>query len=582
MTLATPEQIARGEVVENSYIVAFRAPSGSASLRFPSYLGESRYHYGYLAETFLTEPRVKDVRYITSVDLANPQSPAATPDFEPPPALMLAWDENRLDDISAALARVDFTDTTASAELLKQWEQSGALWYAEPNYINTLQQNPFTPKLAEDYKAANVHWHNSIKLGAALENLSKATIESAQAPVIAVLDSGVDVNHPALQGRIWENPSPGVSGCGDDKYGCDTTLAKKELLGSGNVNPYRTGGYGEDCPFADAPDKSAERDERGVCGHGTHVSGIIAAKLDAAGVGGVCPVCRIMVIKIITAIGGRGVASDDAILGGFKYLTLFGTSQKIVRVANSSFGKYVRARSVALLVSVLKKKPFELLVVGAAGNDDSMARSYPAALNDGIAVAATNGTDAKAPYSNFGPWVDVAAPGGDKRPNGGDGGITSPVPGASNTDSKNGTSMAAPVVSGVAGLILAVDPTRSFTALRNSILDTADCRLYAPTVNNGINFNSYYPKVQGENARRPLLGSGIVDAAAAIENKARNDCAGAAVRRVNRNCGVVAYRDAAVAGSDLPLRAAAWILGLLPLLTAVGAQRALTRRAGGS
>lgn len=562
VTVATLEQLGKGEVVPGSYIVAFRAPSGSAGLRFASYLSESLYHRAYLTESYLADPRVKGLRYITTVDLANPKVATADDDFLPPPALRLAWTEDRLDDVSAALVRVDFDGPAAAQDVLKGWEANGDLWFAEPNYVNTLMDNPYTEALTAKYTAENLHWHKSIKLTEALTALSKKEgLSTVQAPVIAVLDSGVDVENPGLQGRIWQNPSPGQSGCGDDKYGCDTTVAVKDVLGSGLVAPYRTTGYQQDCPYpgSSVPDEKAERS---TCGHGTHVAGIIAANV-GGGVGGVCPVCQIMVIKIITAIGGKGVASDDAILGGFKYLTLFGTTQKIVRVANSSFGKYVRSRSVALLVSVLKKKPFELLVVGAAGNDDSMARGYPAALNDAIAVSSVANTDAKAGYSNFGPWVDVAAPGGATQI---DGGIVSTVPGTV-PEPKNGTSMAAPVVAGVAGLILSVDPTRSFTTLRNSIIDTADCRLYAAEVNNGINRNLYYPKPQGENAHRPLLGSGIVDAAAAIENKLRNDCAGAQVRRVSRQCGVV--------GEDPRGAAASGALLLVPLL---GVVYVLTRR----
>lgn len=544
ITLATPTQVKAGEVIENSYIVAFRAPTGSAGLRFPSFMGETRYHFGYLAESYLVDSRVKDLRYITTLDLAaKPDDAEVAADFALPQALQFAWDAGDIDGISAALARVDFADAQAGAEALTEWDQGGELWYAEPNYVNYLQdENPYTTKLAEDYKAASIHWHNSIKLPDALAKLAAREVTSAQAPVIAVLDSGVDVENPALAGRIWVNPSPGASGCPGDEHGCDTTLANRGVLGSGNVNPYLTTAYGQECPGANEPDGSPAKGDYGVCQHGTHVAGIIGAGLSGE-LGGVCPVCQIMAIKIITSINGRGAASDDAILSGFKYLTLFGTSQKIVRVANSSFGKYVRARSVALLVNVLKKKPVELLVVGAAGNEDSMVRSYPAALNDAIAVGAVDNVDGKAKYSNFGPWVDVSAPGGDT-PSGlgcssGQECIASTVPGPNGTGYKKGTSMAAPVVAGIAGLILSVDPTRSFLALRSSIVDTSDCRLYSLDVNGGINRNSYYPKIEGESARRPLLGSGIVDAAAAIEATGANDCQGSSVRRVSRNCSVV-------------------------------------------
>src|SRR5688500_10337001 len=76
LTLATPDQRVQGAVVEGRYVVAFRAPSGAAGLRFPSFFTENRYHYGYLAESFLPDPKVKELRYITTIDLANPHDPS--------------------------------------------------------------------------------------------------------------------------------------------------------------------------------------------------------------------------------------------------------------------------------------------------------------------------------------------------------------------------------------------------------------------------------------------------------------------------------------------------------------------------
>jgi subtilisin family serine protease len=189
-----------------------------------------------------------------------------------------------------------------------------------------------------------------------------------------------------------------------------------------------------------------------------------------------------------------------------------------------------------LLVSILKKAPNEVLVVGAAGNEDTMARQYPAAFSDAIAVAATGQNDGKAEYSNFGPWVDIAAPGGDATTGQQ---ITSTMPGGLPGD-KQGTSMAAPVVAGVAGLILAVDPGRSFQKLRSSLIKTADPRLYNADTAGGFNRQYYYPKVGGESSPRPLLGSGIVDAPAAIENTANTGRVVSNLGRVSRGCSVVA------------------------------------------
>lgn len=566
--LATAADIADSKVVEASYIVTFRAAKGSALLRFPSYGAEYDHHFALLAERYLADPRVQDINYITTVDLANPKDPGLTEDLSPPRALRLLWNEDTLDDLPGTIAEVTFADAASAAPVLAEWEAQGLIWFAEPNYTNDRMDNPFNQAMIEAYKGVNAWWHTQIKLDKALEKLAGMEISEAQATVVAVLDSGLDVENPGIKDQVWVNERPGSSGCPDDVNGCDTTVSKKKVLGSGNVAPYLTGGYNLPCPGADAAQGTPEYAEKGVCEHGTHVSGIIAAT-PSGEIGGVCPVCKIMMIKIIKGIKGKGQAPDSAILNGFKYLTLFrNNSSSVVRVANSSFGKYVRARSVALLVSVLKKPPNEILVVGAAGNEDSMLRTYPAALNDAIAVSATRTDMGKATYSNFGPWVDVAAPGGDGASAATR--IISTVPGG--TGDKQGTSMACPVVAGVAGLVLSVDPGRGFQKLRNSILDTADPTLYNPDVYGGIN-RIYYPKLTGDNVRRPLLGHGVVDALAAIDGTAKSGIESQNLRRVNRGCSVVGT------GGE-PSGASFWLVLSAPLLFAAWRIRKFSRRFG--
>ncbi len=566
--LATPADVELGRVVELSYIVTFKAAKGAALLRFPSFGAEYDHHFSLLADKFLADPRVSDINYITTLDLANPHDQGSTEDLDPPPALRLMWNEDSLDDLPGSIAEVSFPDAASAQEVLSEWEGLGLIWFAEPNYTNDRMDNPFNQAMVEAYAASGAWWHTQIKLDKALEKLAGMEIAEAQATVVAVLDSGLDVEHPQIKDQVWVNENPGSSGCPDDVNGCDTTVAKKKVLGSGNVAPYLTGGYSLPCPFLDAVPGSPESGEKGVCEHGTHVSGIIAAK-PGPQVGGVCPVCKVMMIKIIKGIKGKGQASDAAILNGFKYLTLFrNNSSAVVRVANSSFGKYVRARAVSLLVSVLKKPPNEILVVGAAGNEDSMLRTYPAALNDAIAVSATRDDKGKATYSNFGPWVDIAAPGGD----GGSAAtrIESTVPGGSTGD-KQGTSMACPVVAGVAGLVLAIDPGRGFSKLRSSIINSADPSLYDAEVGGGINRGYYYPKLSGDNVRRPLLGAGIVDALSAIDGTTKTGIDSQNLRRVNRGCSVV---HSGRAGSG----AGFWFMLLAPVLFSVWRIRKFSRR----
>ena len=225
--------------------------------------------------------------------------------------------------------------------------------------------------------------------------------------------------------------------------------------------------------------------------------GLVAAAADSGkSVGGVCPVCQVMIVKVAEIEAGSEKATpgitDDSQIRGLKYVTRFKSNNaSAVRIVNSSFGKYSRSRSVAILVDALKKIGNGTLVVAAASNEDSMIRSYPAALANAVAVAALDNDNKKSDFSNFGPWVDVAAPGS---------AIISTLPG-NDAGPDSGTSMASPVVAGAAGLLLAMYPELSFTELRNRIVDCADASIYTGN-SEGPKFNSahYFPQISGEDA----------------------------------------------------------------------------------
>ena len=555
--LASNSERQNGQVVPRSYIVTFRSQVGATLLRFASFRDEYRHHYSYLSSDYRGDPRVRDLRYLATIDLANPGKHGVSSGLPKIPSpLRLAWDQSSLKEMPATITAVDFASEDDAQSMLSAWEEQGVIWFAEPNYKNHLLENPFTTELAERYKSAEIWWHEKIRLTEALTKLAASNINPDQTPIVAVLDSGVDIEHPALKNRIFTNPTPGVSGCVDDVHGCDTTQADRGNLGVGSVIPYGLTGYSQNCNSGQkGPDAS-------VCQHGTHVSGIIAAELaintadqSDQGLGwdvaGVCPVCKILPVKIISNIEGQGSASDESIINAMQYVALFRNSGRgAVRVVNSSFGKYTPNRAVELLVNVLSESASQILIVAAASNEDSMLRSYPAAYPGVIGVAATGPSDEKAVYSNYGPWVKVAAPGG----NGGVE-IKSTVPGGT-FEYKRGTSMASPVVAGIAGLVLAYDPGRSVEALRNSIVATADKRVYDPDINNGINYLYYDPLVAGSPQRWPLLGSGIVDAAAALDGKSASYSSNV-YDRVQPGCGTI--------GTYQNPRSPWWLL-FLPLL----------------
>jgi thermitase len=180
-------------------------------------------------------------------------------------------------------------------------------------------------------------------------------------------------------------------------------------------------------------------------GHGTHVAGIVAATADnSIGVAGVCPGCTILAGKVLS---DTGMGSSSGLANGINWAVNSGA-----KVINMSL---VVGASLTLEAAVNNAWSKGVVLVAAAGNGGNQTMTYPAAYPNVIAVGATDNNDAKASFSTYGDtWVDVAAPGVN---------VYSTFPNhkfviarqsgrSYGYDVGSGTSMAAPVVAGVAAL----------------------------------------------------------------------------------------------------------------------------------
>ncbi len=454
-----------------------------------------------------------------SLSTLDEQDPNATP---PPVRLGPQLLTQSFESQPLSIELVEFKPGIDAKKILDKWQQQGRILYYEPNTISEPKASAFQD-LSTQYTDAKVHWHKAIRLPDAFLALADGTLPHenedvifGRAPVIAVIDSGVDIKNPLLEKAIWENPIPGLQ-CKDDSRGCNTsTNFSKDYLGNGEVWPVGLQGFGQACS------------DDGQCIHGTHVAGIIAA-YDKEKAIGVCPFCKILPIKVSrpkTASEPGGI-SDSSIIRALQYLTQFSRDgQSLIRIANGSFGKYQRSRSVASLVRKLSNAAGGgTLLIAAASNEDSSQRAYPASVSEAISVSALAKNLTKASFSNYGPSVDIAAPGTE---------INSTVPGADPKDSQ-GTSMASPVVAGVAGLVIALNPSMDAKTLRDRLIQTANPYIYANEVAGGYNSTYYYPTVStGE--RIPLLGSGIVDALSAIKGDYQNVPNPSSKNRVTPGC----------------------------------------------
>ncbi len=187
-------------------------------------------------------------------------------------------------------------------------------------------------------------------------------------------------------------------------------------------------------------------------GHGTHVAGIIAANTNnGIGIAAVAPDAQIYAVKVLNDNGSGTLANVAA---GIRHAADNGS-----HVINLSLGASVGASTLEDAVNYAWNRGS--VVVAAAGNAGSTAPHYPAYYSNVIAVAATDSADRKASFSTYGTWVDVAAPGVDI--------ISTYV--WSSYARLNGTSMAAPHVSGVAAIL--AEQGRSNSQIRAAIQNSA-------------------------------------------------------------------------------------------------------------
>ncbi len=262
--------------------------------------------------------------------------------------------------------------------------------------------------------------------------------------IVAVVDTGVDIDHEDLKEVIWTN--------------------NKEIPGNGiddDGNGYIDDVHGINTLVRDAQGK-ATVDVTDTHSHGTHVSGTIAAKQNNnIGIAGIASHVKIMPIRTVP---NEGDETDVDVAEAFIYAAKNGA-----KIINCSFGKSSN-EGKHLIPDTLKfiAEKYGVLVIAAAGNDSSdidRHPTYPASFdNDNLLIiASTSSSGGMSYFSNYGKvGVDVAAPGSD---------VYSTVPG-NKYDNMSGTSMATPTTVGVAAEILSHHPNLSYLQLKDVIINS--------------------------------------------------------------------------------------------------------------
>ena len=343
---------------------------------------------------------------------------------------------DRIDSIGGAVVSVDPEAADAVAQELSHQR---AVEYVEPNYVMHATRLPNDRGFGEQWGLRNVGQYGGTP-GADIHATDAWNATTGAGVIVAVVDTGVDYNHPDLAANMWTNPSDPPNGVDDDGNGFVDDVHGADFI-NGDSNP----------------DDDA--------GHGTHVAGIIGAKGDnGLGVTGVNWDTKIMALKFLDA-NGAGNTADAA--NAIDYAVNHGA-----RVINASWGG--PAFSQALFEAVKRAGDKGVLFVAAAGNDGQNADvspDYPAAfdLPNVISVAASDRNDKLPDFSNYGPHsVDLAAPGDD---------IYSTVPPLSDPsgyEAFSGTSMATPFVSGAAALYLSRAPQSTPDQVKAALLQNVD------------------------------------------------------------------------------------------------------------
>jgi subtilisin family serine protease len=320
---------------------------------------------------------------------------------------------------------------------------------ADPDVLRAEPEVLVTPATGDPYTAYLWGLHNTGQSVLGVAGTADADIDAPEAwaitrgagATVAVVDTGIDVAHPDLAGRLGGNP--GERGAGRETNGIDDDH-------NGFVDDWQ----GWD--FVNG-DNGVETQSSF---HGTHVAGTIAATAgNGEGIVGVAPEAKVIPVKVFGAPGTS--ANQSTIAAAFDYAGALG-----VDVVNASLGGLGTS---AIVTAAMAAHPGTLYVIAAGNEGDDAALYYPcnAPAANVVCVGASTSTDGVPGFSNTSATaVDLFAPGVD---------VLSTTPGGA-YGFADGTSMATPHVSGAAALLAAQAPAATVAQLRAALLSSVDAK----------------------------------------------------------------------------------------------------------
>jgi len=286
------------------------------------------------------------------------------------------------------VARMKVPDGSSVNEMVNLYGKNPNVQYAEPNFLRQATDTPNDLYFAKQWNLAKIN-------APAAWDLNKGSASVS----VAILDTGIDVNHEDIAGRFSGSPAA------DDN------------------------------------------------GHGTYVASVAGAgSNNSVGIAGVCRLCTIMSIKVLNS---TGAGSDSTIATGITQAADGGA-----KVINLSLGGYSYSQTQQDAVNYAWGKG--AVIVAASGNDGVTTLTYPAALTNVVSVGSTDSTDAWA-NTNYGSWLTISAPGASI--------LAAKMAGG--YAATGGSSLAAPHVAGLAGLLFSANPALTNTQVVNILTSTA-------------------------------------------------------------------------------------------------------------
>lgn len=386
--------------------------------------------------------------------------------------------------------------------------------YAEPKYLRELYYTP-SDSILETF----ISRHNFYDAW----DISQGSSDI----VIAIVDAGVGYDHPDLDDKLWINqgevPASIKSDVDQNDDGTVTSTEIKQYLqdNSGDYNengsieledalhpdsPFMDNSDGDDNDFVDDlfgwdfwesggfNNEPVETDNNPIyesegTDHGTHVTGIAAAETDnGEGVAGAGFNSSYMAVKAGGIPDDPSTNLNESLIIGFGFNGILYAAEQGADVINCSWGGGGFSQAEQDVINFADE--MGALVVGASGNQGVSQVGFPAGYDKVVAVGSVEGGNTVANYSNYGHNLDVLASGTDIQSTGF----------STNYVQKTGTSMATPVVSGLATLLMDIHPDWSPERIGMQIRSSAN-NIY------GVNSDSYANQ----------LGHGVIDAAQALE-----------------------------------------------------------------